>query len=152
MRLSLSEVALALSWIFVGGCSSEQTAACHELLAQRLGQEASSASATHRAFYSKTLETCVMVEESLVGIDFVVDDISDSFLQGSYLFHCDRSGVDAAIIDSVRAYQGNVLSVKYSSWLDDGAGNVPRTMKASAVPYTGDKCRAALTKFLATIR
>lgn len=85
-------------------------------------------------------------------MDYSVDDLSDSFLQTMKLFHCDRAGVDAVILDSVRAHQGNVWTVKYDQWLSDGAGGAPRAMRTPREPFTEAKCKVAMETFLASIK
>lgn len=150
-HFQLTGVALVLLAGIVG-CSSERDQACAALLKSKLAQDSARAAPTsRRTFYSTKLETCILVEESLIDVETVVDDLSDSFLQWGNLFHCDRDGVDAAILDSVRAYHGIVDNVPYSQWLDDGAGGAPRTLKSPSRPYSASACREALNKYLARV-
>lgn len=138
----------ALTW----ACGSERDRACAELAKAESAKDSTPAgTVARRTFWSATLETCIQVRESRTGVDFVVDDLSDNFLQTMVLFECDRAGVDAAILDSVRAHHGDVWTLKYDHWLTNGEGGPPRTLLTPAEPYTDAKCRAAMTKFLAAI-
>lgn len=136
-----------------GACRSERDDACRILLADKVGSDSLPAGLFgRRTFYSRTLETCVLVEESRTGVDMRVDDLSDDFLSAMALFHCDRQGVDAAIIDSVRAHRGDMWSVTVDRWLHDGRGGLPRVLRAPVSPYSEPMCREALQAFLASIR
>lgn len=134
------------------GCGSERDRACAALLKAELARDSTrSATASRRTFYSTKLETCIVVEESRTSVDVSIDDLSDSFLEWGKLFHCDRDGVDAAILDSVRAYRGSVFTISYDRWLDDGAGGPPRALKTPSEPFTGARCREALNRYLVRV-
>jgi len=103
-------------------------------------------------FFSQSLETCILVEESTVGVSVSVRDLSQNFISTWNLFQCGRAGVSAAIVDSVRAHGGMMDAVEYSRWLTDGSGGPPSTLKAPDEPFDRAACSAALERYLASIR
>ena len=150
-RMALAFFVLITTAVAVG-CGSERNRACAALLTSELARDSTpSATVSRRTFYSPALETCILVEESRTGVDMSIDDLSNSFLHWGKLFHCDRDGVDAAILDSVRSYRGSVFTVRYDRWLDDGAGGPPRALKTPSQPFTAARCRDALNKYLAKV-
>jgi hypothetical protein len=148
--MSLVPVFVALA---ISACASKRDAACSDLLKAQLKTDSTAeVSAKRQTFFSTKLETCILVEEDLTRVGFVIDDMTDDFIRTSVLFNCDRDGVDAAILDSVRAHQGYVWELPYAQYLDDGAGGPPRAIKTPAKPYSTAMCRAALDKFLVQVR
>lgn len=100
-------------------------------------------------FYSKRLDTCLMTEVDELGIDFLILDIKQNFLKDIKLvFQCDRSGVDNLILDKAEKYNGELFTVDFEEFLDDGQGGLPRTLKTPEMPYSRDKCRYMFEKKL----
>ncbi len=93
------------------------------------------------SFYSKKVDSCILIEKKIVGVEIHIRDLSKSIiLDGgknfNMLLHCDCDGADSVIIDKVRSFKGRVFNVSYKEWLDDGFGGLPRTLKTPDKPFT----------------
>lgn len=152
LRAPSALILVCLGCIGTFACTSERDRACAELLKSKLeGDSTAEVGASRRTYFSETLETCLLVEESRIRVNTRIRDLSGDFLQRMPLFYCDRDGVDAGIIDSIRVRRGNVWTVPFHQWSDDGAGGPPRALKSPPKPFTGEDCAAALRKYLAQV-
>jgi len=109
------------------------------------------------SFYSKKVDSCILIEKALVGVKIQIRDLSKSIiLDGGELFNillnCDIDGADSVILDKVRALKGQVYEVKYEKWLDDGFGGPPKALKIPDKPYTKKDCDMVLKKWLSILK
>lgn len=148
---------LLLAWLTFG-CANARTRACQSVAVQADSTKRASgvvddaSSYRRRVFYSAKLETCVVAEERLTGVESGVYDLSSEVVRDIPdfpLLHCDRDGARVVMLDSIRALRGYVTNVPYERWLDDGAGGPPRGLVDPVpVPYTAERCHALFENFL----
>jgi len=111
---------------------------------------------TTKSFYSKKVDSCILIEVADVGVEFIIRDLSKSVIRDgprywSVLLYCDVDGANSAILKKVREFKGNVFNVPYREWLDDGFGGLPRTVKTPDKPYTKNDCEKVYSKWMSQI-
>lgn len=135
--MRLSPLLLLPSACFALACTDARTRACQSLavkrdsIARATGADDASSYRRH-VFYSSTLETCIVAEEKLTGVESAIRDLSGEVVRDMPyypLFHCDRDGAAVVMLDSVRALHGLVANVPYARWLDDGSGSPPPVVR-----------------------
>ena len=108
-------------------------------------------------FYSEKVDSCILIERTLVGVEVNIRDLSKSIIidggkNFNILLHCDIDGADSVILDNVRSLKGRVFNVSYKEWVDDGYGGAPRALKAPDKPYTKKDCDLILQKWLKLLK
>lgn len=100
------------------------------------------------------MDMCVQTAEAPVGVFFEVADVSNSVLKTgtNLLLHCDEHGADSVILEAVREHRGDLFTVPFSDWLDDGFGGPPRTLKMPPRPYTRPDGDRVFQKWLDFLR
>jgi hypothetical protein len=109
------------------------------------------------SFYSKKVDSCILIEKKLVGVEVHIRDLSKTIiLDGpknfNMLLDCNIDGADSAVLDKVRLLKGRVWYVTYKEWLDDGFGGPPKALKTPVKPYTKNDCYSALQKWLSILK
>jgi hypothetical protein len=108
-------------------------------------------------FYSHKIDSCILIEKKLVGVEVRIRDLSKSIIRDggsnfNMLLYCDIDGADSVILDKVSSLRGRVFNVSYSEWLDDGFGGQPRALKTPEKPYTKQDCELVLNKWLSSLK
>lgn len=143
---------ILITVVALSGCQSKEERGCDELrrnyIAEQKGFEWRKEELpfiTFGSFFSKQLNTCVITEANEMKNSFVLRDAALNFIkerQASQLFRCDEQGVNNAVIDAVRRFNGHVVNVPYKDWLDNMEGGPPATLVTPPMKYTADRCKA----------
>ncbi len=109
------------------------------------------------SFYSKKVDSCILIEKTQVGVEIEIRDLSKSIiLDGgnnfNMLLHCDIDGANSVVLDKIRLLKGRVFNVSYKEWLDDGFDGLPKTLKTLDKPYAKKDCDLVLQKWLSILK
>jgi len=124
------------------------------------------------AFYSPVLDACIHAEIAEVGVYANIRDLSHTFfrfdpVQACFrmlsvggpclppeenLLECDRNGANSVLVDKVRQYRGDVDTLNYAKWMDDGSGGLPRAVKTPETPYTKAQCILLYDRWITYLR
>ena len=70
-------------------------------------------------FWSKSLETCLLVEINEIDFDYTIRDLSGNFMNGGivdWIFYCNEKSITSVNFEVVKAYKGYVDDIPYDQW------------------------------------